>query len=208
MAYRHLLWDFDGTLADTLPSLLEIYNDMANRHGFERIDDPSRVRALTPKAFIQQQRIPLLRVPALIREVLGRHREVIGDVPLVDRVGPVLQSLHERGVTMGIVSSNREENIRLCLAANGVEGLFDFVVGFSRLFGKERAIRKVMKRQGIAPTGTLYVGDEVRDILAAREVGIDVAAVTWGFNTADSLSANQPNFVLERPDELVDLVAA
>ena len=55
MPYKYLVWDFDGTLADTLPVALEIYNTLAPRHGFETIEDVESMRSLDTRAFLRSQ---------------------------------------------------------------------------------------------------------------------------------------------------------
>ena len=54
MRYKLILWDFDGTLADTFGCSLRIYNDLADQHGFRRIDDPEAVRSMSTVAFLRQ----------------------------------------------------------------------------------------------------------------------------------------------------------
>ena len=109
---------------------------------------------------------------------------------------------------MGVLSSNAAGNIRACLEANGAGDLFDFVVGYPRLFGKAIAIRKVLRRERVAPGDFLYVGDEVRDVKAARTAGVDVAAVGWGFHTAALLARYAPTYLWRRPAEALAVAAA
>src|SRR5262245_13801927 len=99
----------------------------------------------------------------------------MASVPLFPTLPRVLRGLRGAGCRLGVLSSNAEGNIRACLRAHQVEELFEAVVG--------------------------YVGDEVRDIEAARK-----AAVTWGFNTRDLLARHRPDHLVERPDQLLGLL--
>jgi phosphoglycolate phosphatase len=67
MRYRLIVWDFDGTLANTLALALPTYNDLAARHGFRRVDDPAAVRGMGTWAFLQQHGISLVRLPLLLK---------------------------------------------------------------------------------------------------------------------------------------------
>ena len=107
---------------------------------------------------------------------------------------------------MGIVSSNSEANIRTCLRSNNVEQWFEFVVGYSRLLGKQRVLRRVLRQTGLECRDVLYVGDEVRDIVAAQHAGVDVAAVTWGINSQGILAEHTPTYLIDRPEELLGLL--
>jgi phosphoglycolate phosphatase len=74
-------------------------------------------------------------------------------------------------VRLGVLSSNREDNIRRCLRANGTEGHFAFAVGYPRLFGKAKALRRILRAERVGGPDVLYVGDEVRDVEAAERAG-------------------------------------
>jgi phosphoglycolate phosphatase-like HAD superfamily hydrolase len=203
MRYQLVLWDFDGTLADTLASLLQLYNDLAARHGFRTVADPEAVRGLSPFEFLRGHGIPLAKVPALVREMRAAHRGRMATTRLFPGLPPVLDALRRSGCRLGILSSNSRENILACLRANQAEALFDPVVGYSRLLGKARPIRRLLRAGRFTVRDVLYVGDEVRDIEAARQAGVAVAAVTWGFNARDLLARHAPDHLIEHPGELL-----
>ena len=117
-----------------------------------------------------------------------------------------LTALHATGTRLCILSSNQEATIRKCLAANGVEHLFGFVVGNPQLFGKARAIRKIRKREKVERGEFVYVGDESRDLDAAKKAGVSEAAVAWGFHAPELLAGMNPTYMLAHPAELLKLV--
>ena len=77
------------------------------------------------------------------------------------------------------------------------------MVGYTRLFGKEKPIRKQVNAVDIPPQRMIYVGDEVRDIEAGRKAGIEVAAVTWGLNSSSLLQRYRPTLLVDEPSELL-----
>jgi phosphoglycolate phosphatase len=204
--YRVLLWDFDGTLADTLGDLLRIYNGLAAQHGCLPITDPEIVRRASPLALLRRHGVSLVRLPFLLRAILAAQRERMAHIRMFPGLLELLPALRRRGYRLGIVSSNEEQNIRACLRANQVEDLFECVVGCSRLFSKGRTLRKVRRSQATAPEHVLYIGDEVRDIEAARQAGVAVTSVTWGFHAADVLARHQPDHLIHEPGQLLDLL--
>jgi phosphoglycolate phosphatase len=206
MRYGLLLWDFDGTLADTLASSLQLYNELAVRHGFRPVADAQAARGLTPLQFLRDHGIPMTKAPLLMREIRAAHRKHMADTPLFDSLLPVLEAIRQSGRCMGILSSNSRGNILACLRANHVEGLFDPVISYSRLLGKARPLRRVLRTGDLAGGDVLYVGDEVRDIEAAREAGVAVAAVTWGFNARDLLADHSPDYLIDRPEQLLQVL--
>jgi phosphoglycolate phosphatase-like HAD superfamily hydrolase len=107
---------------------------------------------------------------------------------------------------MSVLSSNSRENILACLQANGIADHFESVVGYRRVLGKGEGIRRFLKGRASVGERAVYVGDEVRDVVAARKAGVDVAAVTWGYNTRELLSEHAPDYVIERPEQLLTLL--
>ena len=206
MKYKLLIWDFDGTLADTLRLALAVSNRLAHKYGFVSISDPQSVRDLNMRDFLKAHRVPATRVPFAFAAFLSELKSTSKSVLLNDGVGPVVRQLAQHGFQQAVGSSNDTDVIRNCLMSNYVLQHFDFVSGMSRIFGKERRIRTALRHFGHDASDALYVGDEIRDIEAARAVEMDIAAVTWGLNSIEALRAHQPQFLIEHPDKLMDCV--
>ncbi len=207
MKYQLIVWDFDGTLADTLGCTLRVYNRLAANYGCLPVTDPHAVRGLTLPAFLRAHRISLRKLPSLIRGVLSGQKEEVARLPLFPGLAPVLQAIRAAGSRVAVLSSNAEDNIRCCLRANGVEELFEAVVGYRRLFGKGRALRAFLRRVGLSASAVAYVGDEVRDVEAARKAEVAVIAVAWGFNTRELLARHAPDHLADSPEQLLALLS-
>ena len=199
-----IIWDFDGTLVDSRMTSLEIYNQLASEMGLKPVDDPNRVRGMTSREFFQTHRISFWRLPRLVRRFQESFARVADQVPLFPGVSEVLTRLVSARIRLGILSSNREDNIRKCLRANGVEAHFAFVVGHPSLFGKARLLRRISRAERIAPEAVVYVGDEVRDIEAAHRAGIRSVAVVWGFHQQELLRGARPTHMITEPHQLLD----
>jgi phosphoglycolate phosphatase-like HAD superfamily hydrolase len=66
-------------------------------------------------------------------------------------------------------------------------------------------MNRLIRSENVIPSEILYVGDETRDIEAAKESGLRMAAVTWGYNSAVALSALNPEHLLQSPLELLKI---
>ncbi|MCS6865273.1 MAG: HAD-IA family hydrolase [Gemmataceae bacterium] len=205
MRFPLVIWDFDGTLADSLPNAVRIFNRLAAEMGFQPLYDLTAARGMSTRQFLRQHGISFWRLARLVRRYQAVAAEEADQLKLVAGVAATLVQLAAAGVRMGVLSSNREDNIRRCLRANQVEEHFDFVVGYPRLFGKAKALKRILRAQRLPKDRILYVGDELRDVEAAHKVGITVAAVTWGFHTADLLRSGNPDFVVDNPSALVTI---
>ena len=206
MPYKLVVWDFDGTLADSLPTAVGIFNRLAPEMGFKPLADVAAARALPTRQLLRQQGISMWRLPRLVRKYHTAAAEEADNLKLAPGLSAALAAMAGAGVRLGVLSSNREDNIRRCLRANGAEGYFAFVVGYPRLFGKGKALKRILRAERLDGSDVLYIGDELRDVEAAKKVGVKVAAVTWGFQTADLLRTGEPDYVVSDTDELLGLV--
>lgn len=203
-----MVFDFDGTIGDTFRQGLEILNAMAPEFGYKPLlgDDVEKARGMTTRQLMRYLGIPGRRLPAVasrgVRELRGR----IGEIAPIAGMPEVLRELHRRGVRLGIVTSNSEENVGVFLRNHDLE-IFDFVRSSSRLLGKAREIRATMKAEKFTADEVLFVGDETRDIEACRRARIRCVAVTWGYNSRASLEAQAPYCLIESPRELLDFSA-
>jgi phosphoglycolate phosphatase len=113
----------------------------------------------------------------------------------------MLRALHAHGVRLALVTSDSEANARRQLGEANTLRFSEFACGAS-LFGKAAKFRRVLRRAGVDPAGAIAIGDEVRDIEAARAAGIACAAVTWGYAAPEALRAHRPDFMFERMQDI------
>jgi phosphoglycolate phosphatase-like HAD superfamily hydrolase len=204
---RLLLFDFDGTIADTFDDGFYILNKLAAEFGFRslREDEIEKARDMRTRELMKFLRIPMTKMSRIARrgseELLARmpHVKPLAGVP------ELLRELHAAGFELGIVTSNSESNVRMFLKKFDLE-LFSFIRSSSKLMGKASEIRSVMKATKTRPADILFVGDETRDIEASQKAGVRIAAVTWGYNSRRSIEAMKPDYIFDTAEELAALL--
>lgn len=202
-----LLFDFDGTIADTFQCGVEILNMMAPEFGYRPLadEDVPHARDMRTGELMKFLGIPATRLPKISRrgkEELGRRMDSVQ--PLPEMIG-LVRKLSSEGFRLGILTSNSNENVEEFLRRFDIR-LFEFIHTSSKLAGKGRVIRRILKTLHMKPGEVLLVGDEVRDIEAAQETGIHVAVVTWGYNSRKALSSAKPDHIVGTPAELAELI--
>lgn len=207
MNYRALIFDFDGTLANTLDEGIKIYNGMAEEHGLRQVTDAEipMLRSLKVNDFLSYLGIAKYRVPKLLYHGTKLLKDSIATLPLFDNLERILPELRESSEHFGILTSNSVENVNLFLANHGLEGVFTFVSSTSKLSGKTKHLRAIKKTFSLKHGETLYIGDEIRDIKASQKASVPVAAVGWGFNTPKSLQLANPDHFFEKTEDLLQL---
>jgi len=203
--YRLVIFDFDGTLADSAAWFFGVINDVARRYRFRQTTPEEReaLRSMSTREILAAREISSWKVPFIashMRRRVARHVEEIHAFPWVTSL---FEQLASEGVTIAIVSSNTEPNIVRVLgqaAAGRVRGFG----GGASLFGKAKQFERMVKQHGFAPSEVVSVGDEVRDIQAARQCGMGTIAVSWGLASESALRAAKPDAVVSTIEELTE----
>lgn len=204
-SYDLVIFDFDGTLADSLTWFRTALDEVVREHDLEPIsaERAEALRGLTPKAIMDELKIPGWKLPFIAADVRKRAADNVDQIALYDGIADQIRQLHAAGIDLAIVSSNGETAVREVLGPD-IAALFSQFACGAALFGKSAIFRKVMKKAGVSADRTLTVGDEVRDIEAARDAGCRCAAVTWGFATAQILEASKPDHVHRSVSDISD----
>lgn len=207
MAYRTLIFDFDGTLANTLEESRRIFNELGKDHGLREITPAELpdLRHLSLKELLKHLQIPKHRVPSLIARGTSMMRRNIDKLPLIPGIESVIPDLRSRCDSFGILTSNATTNVDLFLRSHGLRSHFDFISSTSKLTGKAKHLRAIRKTFSLESQEMLYIGDEIRDVRASKKAGIPVAAVTWGFNSPEILAAEAPEHLINHPSEFLQL---
>lgn len=208
MPYSLVIFDLDGTLADSFPWFLRNVNDVADRFGFRRIadSDVESLRHAGSREILRRLEVPLWKLPGIAGHMRRMKAADLAGIALFPGTEAMLRRLRGGGLSLALVSSDNEANARrqLGTAAN----LFAHFDCGASLFGKAAKFRRLVKRTGFSPQQVISVGDEVRDVEAARAAGIACAAVTWGYAAPNALRALGPDMVFERMEDVAAKLVA
>lgn len=196
-----IIFDLDGTLADSMDVGLDILNEMQIvDHKLTRTDYES-VKNLTIPALFREFGVPLWRAPQIAVHIRSEITKRMHEVPLFDGMEKTIAEI-SKDHKLFVMSSNSLANVRKFLELHDIRDYFEQIYGGVGIFGKAKALNKVAKQQHLDKSDTYYVGDEVRDIVAAQKAGIHAVAVTWGFNGEDILIEQKPEFIARSPKDL------
>ena len=208
MTHKVIIFDFDGTIADTVDALVTIANRLAGEFGYIQItpEDLALLRNFTSREIIKYSGVSMLKIPFLLKKVKGELKAKIPELKPILGISEVLATLHSQGYTLGIITSNSPENVTAFLLNNQLNHLFEFIYSGVTIFGKTTIINNVLKQKQLDPTTVIYVGDETRDIEASKKANIKVIAVTWGFNSPEALAKQEPYILINHPQELPEVI--
>jgi phosphoglycolate phosphatase len=207
MDQKTIIFDFDGTIANTVEEGIRLFNQLAPSYGFKLItkENKEALRGKQPFEGLKELNIPLYKLAFIIGKMRNGLKAHIKSSPAYPEISEVLPELKRRGYYIAMLSSNTEENIWHFLENHGLAEYFDSINTATNIFGKARHITKLINSLNINPANVYYIGDEVRDMYAAKSAGVKAVGVTWGLNDRAILEKQTPAYVIDHPNELLEI---
>ena len=200
----YIVFDFDGTLADVKALLLEVGNEIAIKKGWKPIDSATyeRLSRGSIREGLKSLGIPFRDVPFLL--VVGKRMvgERANEIGLFKGISELVKELHVDGHELFVLSTNSRKLIQTVMEKHNLADQM-IVLPSSDLFGKASAIKRFMRSHKASKNDVWYVGDELRDIEAAKKAGVKSMAVTWGLQHPDTLKSAQPTQIVDKPQQIL-----
>ena len=200
-------FDFDGVIADSRQAIHLAASELERGRGMEPLSSEAH-NNLSMLELKKQLGVRWYQVPYYVskmRKQITKHRSFI---TLHAQIQPALDLIRQGTLSGAILSSNSPDVISYFMKTHCPQVPMRDIVGNISLFGKHRALRRLMRARGTGADGFIYVGDESRDIIAAQRVGMRCIAVTWGRDSAQGLAALKPTYVVNSAEELLAALTA
>lgn len=208
MSRPFLLFDFDGTIADSLHFGLSIVNKFALSHGLTQINEADiiELQNLSSMQALKRLKIPIYKIPYYVSILLHEYKQQIYKLQPFPDIVNVLNELKNLSIPMALITSNSKSNVVEFLQSNTAD-VFNWIEGGAGIFQKHIVIKHQIKKHGLKDYDIYYIGDETRDIIAARKCHIKIISVSWGFQSYNILSQFDPDFIANSPFELLHIAS-
>jgi phosphoglycolate phosphatase len=192
---KAVVFDLDGTLADTVADIAAALNDALATRSYGPVDegDARLMIGKGPKILVERALrhlgiYPASTLVATLTEEFVRcyARQGNGLSSLFDSVAECLDDLSARGIPIGVCSNKPHEFCVSLLSDLGVVKQFDAIQGSSGDLPKKpdpTLLHRALEKLGVAPENALYVGDSETDVRTARAAGVPVALVEYGYSS-------------------------
>lgn len=199
-----IAFDFDGTLVDSLRVMVDAANSLSDQFHLKKLAYNDELRKKSAREIIKDHFghswIALARFVKIVRPLIKKKMNVMH---MKKGMPTILKELQKR-YTVGILTSNDYDVVEAVLKNDKLK--IDFLHSSRTLLGKHRALTKFLRERRLKANEVLYVGDEVRDIEACKQIGMKIAAVTWGFNEKGILTKAKPDYLVDTPKQLQELL--
>ena len=201
MKKKNLVFDFDGTLCSSGDL---VYRNL-KKYSKKTLGSWESLKDLSSKEVVRTldlSKLDLLRLIFRIRKDFSKKSH---DIPLVEGMDGVLRTL-SKDSNLFIMTSNSRKNVQFFLKQNSLLSFSIQIFSQRTIFGKHKGLMKLLSQYSMDPEQTYYIGDETRDVEAARKCGIKSVSVAWGYNSRKALSQMDSDFLLEEPSQLIQLL--
>ena len=194
---KTIIFDFDGTLANSVELIFSLYNEHADEYGYlpATWEEVPALRRMGYKKAMRTKKIKVRKLPKMFLQIGREMRGRMDEVQPYEGIVQVLKTLRKEGHSIGVLTSNQTPLVKDFFMRHKFPP-FDFIVSEKTLFGKDKALKRIMKRHQLEPSDVLYVGDEPRDVTASHKAGIKIVGVSWGL-------PGKEGFEMAHPDKLV-----
>jgi phosphoglycolate phosphatase len=205
--YRIAIFDFDGTLADSLDWFRASFQETIARFDLAPVspEELEGMRGLSAREIMARLKVSMWQLPAIVSDMRKRKLAAASEISLFAGVPAMLTDLQRRGIKIAIVSSDSEASVRQVLGPTA-SLITRFDCG-AAVFGKHWKFRRVARKLGAKPAETICIGDEIRDIEAADAAGMDSGAVAWGYTRPAALQAARPTHLFNSIKEVTQRLA-
>ncbi len=205
---KYIIFDFDGTIADTIELGLSTFNSIASEYDCKPVKekDLAMLRTMRPQELVKAYGISNIKLTLILLRVRKELKARIHELKPVKGIFNSLIEIKNSGLRMGILTSNSRKNVEMFLDNNQMSDFVDFIYSGKSLFGKNLILKKLFDNENILKDNAIYVGDETRDIEASKRIGIPVIAVVWGFHDREILASLNPDQIAETPEDLFGCV--
>jgi phosphoglycolate phosphatase len=204
---KHIIFDFDGTLADSSIIGLQILNELSDKYNFKKftIEDLRTLNNLPIRERFKTLGVPFYKMHRLIIDAMVKYRELVNSLIIFEGISNLIISLKNDGYSLSIISSNSADNIVHFIKKNELE-FFEQIISVKNIWGKNKAIKSYLKKFNLSKDEIIYIGDELRDIQACKKVPVKIIAVTWGFDAIELLKSDNPDYIAYIPEDILEIV--
>lgn len=204
MSKKVFIFDYDGVIVDTFDVFFEYFMKGCEKEGvteiktkkdFLRLYNGNMYESMFKMGMSKEK---ILRIVYTMKAGLLKHQEKIGLFP---GIKDVIKTLSKDNL-LYIVTSSETDLVIKFLKIHGINEFFEDVIGSDREHNKIKKIKSIKEKH--TNVSFFYIGDTAGDIVEGRNADVSTVAVGWGWHSKNVLLDENPDFFVERSEELLD----
>jgi len=205
-----IIFDYDGVLADTLDDLIQFGQQACNQLGVKHLvtkDDLGSLEVMSFATYGRACEVPEPLVDEFVKICLNLFAEKESPPGIFTGLSEVIRHLFASHM-LAIVTTNSSQNVHAFLVEHGLDSLIHAVYGVDSPGSKAQKISMARGRllENRKSESVFMVGDSLSDVLTAKEAGVTSIAVTWGHQSLETLLRGKPDYVVNSPQHLIEVI--
>lgn len=211
MHFKAVLFDWDGTLYDSIDASFRIYEELFKKYANLDLtcDYFRRTFIVDYHRYYAMHGIPESKWKEVDSHWLKRFHEMEGEIGLFPGMKAVLKEISEKKIKIGLVSNGTGGRIKNEMRENEIYRYFSAIITDDEIKDFKPnpiGVREALKAIGVDARHSIYIGDMLEDVQAGRNAGTSTAAVTWGAHSLERLRPAKPDYVINSPKELLKVL--
>jgi|SRR3989344_4059014 len=198
-----LLFDYDGTIVDSIGYVLKSFNQALKKYGFK--ETPMGKLRDIYKINLYDSLIKIGIDEDILKSFLVDWVSYLeaykGDIKVFEGMQETIEKLSD-DFKVFVVTSNHTDFVFNCLKEFRFKGI-DAVIGGDKGTSKSDKIKDLLKNKGY--NEVFYIGDSLGDILESNKAGVKSVSVSWGIHSRRLLESGSPTYLVDKPEELLDI---
>jgi len=207
MTPKTILFDFDGTIADTTKKFIEIADILASKYNFQQFDI-SKISEFKNHTLLDLAlnyfKIPWYKIPFVVIDFKRLLAKSAHKTKLYPDIKDILTELKSKGFRVGLLTSSPTKSVEIVLKKFEMSDFFEFVKTNASYYSKQNDIQKIIHKNQLNKSEVYYIGDEIRDLNACKKIGVHCISVSWGFSSKELLLSHNPETLLEKPSQILE----
>ncbi len=204
MTIKNIIFDWSGVILNDIDQAWGAMNYIFKHYNVKEMD----TEEFKQKFFLPYMDFYEKYVPNITREELAplfkKGIETAPKLIIYSGIKETLDKLKEKQIKMFVQSTHPQEEILKESKEGNIENYFEEIYG--SLNNKKESIKEILNKNNLNPDETIFVGDMVHDIDTAKSASLKIAVVTYGYDSKEKLEKYDPDFILNKLDEIVDLI--
>ena len=202
-----VIFDFDGTITHSESIAYEVFSILQKKYKINTLTEEELIdlKTVSFKKKMKTLGLPFWKIPKVVKDMRKLTKTFLVRLEPLPYIKRLCLDLKAKGFHLAIVSSNQKTSIESFLNAHDFK-MFDVILGNAKIFKKQKTIKQLFKIQQVNITDAVYIGDETRDIIACHKIGLDVIAVTWGYESKEQLEKYHPTYMVDHVAEIQSIL--
>ena len=205
-----IIFDFDGVLADTLNDLIQFGQEVCDELGVKHVvkkEDLSNLEIMSFGSFGRACEVPEHLVDEFVQMCLKRFAEKKSPPAIFNGLSTIIRSFAINN-KLAIITTNSSQNVNAFLVKHGLDECIHAVYGVDIPGSKAQKISMAQNQFSADPKreSVFMIGDSLSDIRAAKEASVMSIAVTWGHQSLEYLLRGDPDYVVNFPPDLIEII--